>query len=125
AATVAITYTNEQGVTGRSTGASVSLASFTTRRLVPMPLQAGDRGVQAITGHTVGGTAAATGTYNIVVARPLVNNMRVRLAGDGDLTGWDGTGLQRVYADSALWPVITTDSTSSGVPTVSTSIING
>ncbi|MGL4174942.1 MAG: hypothetical protein ACRCSN_02605, partial [Dermatophilaceae bacterium] len=45
AATVAITYTNEQGVTGRSTGASVSLASFTTRRLVPMPLQAGDRGV--------------------------------------------------------------------------------
>ena len=124
AVTVAVNYTNELGTAGRSTGASASLSAFTTRRLIPMPLQAGDRGIQKIEGFTIGGTAAATGNFNIVVARRLWSN-RVKLANDGGLDGPDRTGLPIVFADSALWLVVEADSTSSGLPEVAAVIANG
>jgi hypothetical protein len=124
AVSVTVTYTNESGVAARTTGASVSLASMTTRRLVPMPLQAGDSGVQKIESVTVGGTVAATGTANVVVARRLWSN-RARVANDGGLDAFDATGLPVVFADSALWLVCEADSTSSGVPEVVATIVNG
>lgn len=124
AVTVAVTYTNESGVAGRSTGASASLASLTTRRLVPMPLQAGDSGVQKIESVVVGGTAAATGNLNVVVARRLWSN-RVQIANGGGLDAFDAVGLPVVFADSAFWLVVEADSTGSGVPEVVATVING
>lgn len=125
AVTVAIGYTNSDGTTGRSTGATVSLSGYATRRLIPMPLQAGDIGVDQITSFVVGGTAAATGTINVIVARPLLDNMRVPVAGAGDTWGWDKTGLVQVYDTSALWPVVIPDSTGSGVPEMLLTVVSG
>lgn len=124
AVTVAVRYTNEVGTTARTTGASASLSAFTTRRLVPMPLQAGDKGIQKIEGFDIGGTAAATGNFNVVVARRLWSN-RVRIANDGGLDGPDRVGMPIVFADSALWLVVEADSTSTGVPEVAPTIVNG
>lgn len=125
ATTVAVGYTNIDGVTGRSTGASVSLSGYITRRLVRMPYQAGDNGVQQVTSLTVGGTVATTGSVNVIVARPLIGGMRVPVVGGGDKWAWDKTGLVRVYETSALWPVVTPDSTASGVPEMFITVANG
>lgn len=125
ATTVAVGYTNIDGVTGRTTGATASLSGFVTRRLIRMPLQAGDNGVQSITSVTVGGTVATTGSVNVIVARPLIEGMRVPVVGGGDKWAWDKTGLVRVYDTSALWPVITPDSTASGVPEMLITVKNG
>lgn len=124
AVTIAVSYTNEAGTTGRSTGASASLSAFTTRRLIPMPLQAGDKGVQKIEGFTIGGTAAATGNFNVVVARRLWSN-RARVANDGGLDSGNLTPGRIIYDTSALWLVVQADSTSSGLPELSMNIING
>jgi len=124
AVTVAVNYTNEAGTTGRSTGASASLSAFTTRRLIPMPLQAGDKGVQKIEGFTIGGTAAATGNFNIVVARRLWSN-RVRAANDGGMDAGSLTPNRIIYETSALWLVVQPDSTSTGLPELLLNIING
>ena len=116
AATVEIIYANQAGVSGRTTGPSQSLASLTLGRLIPMPLQAGDTGVQTIEEIIVGGVPAATGAVNVVVARPLVTSMRVPVAGAGDILGLDRTGMPEVTDQAALWPIVSADSTSSGLP---------
>lgn len=116
AVTVTVTYTNEAGTTGHSTGASGSLASYITGRLVNLPLQAGDKGVQKVESVIVGGTAAATGSFNVIIARPLWEGGRVPVVGAGDVHGLDKTGFPVIYETSALWPIIAADSTASGAP---------
>jgi hypothetical protein len=118
-----VTYTNEAGVTGRSTGA-ISVNGLTTRRVVPMPLQAGDKGVQKIESVIVGGTVATTGTFNVIVARRL-DEFDIRVANAMDAHAWDATGAPEVFTDSALWPVVQPDSTTGGAMTLSTTVING
>lgn len=124
AATVSIGYTNQAGTTGRSTGASASLASFTINRIIPMPLQAGDKGVQRIESITIGGTAAASGSVNVILARRLAT-FDIRVLNSMDAQGWDLTGGPIVFDTSCLWPVIQADSTSTGLPTFDLDIING
>jgi hypothetical protein len=124
ATTVAVTYTNQDGTTGRSTGASASLSGFVTGRMVELPLQAGDSGVQRIDSVMVGGTVATTGSVNIVVMRPLAS-LRVRSANDGDVFGASRLGFKRVYETSCLALMVAADSTSSGVPDLEVQIING
>lgn len=124
AVTVAIGYTKEDGATGRTTGASASLSGFATRRVIVMPLQAGDKGVQKIDSITIGGTAAATGSVNVVLARRLAQ-FDVRVANGSDPQAWDMIGAPEVFAASALWLVVQPDSTASGVPSLDVDIISG
>lgn len=126
ATTVTVTYTNEAGTAGKSTGATASLSGFVTGRLIRMPLAAGDKGVSLIQSVTVGGTVATAGTFNVIVARPLVGSgLRVAVAGAGDVLGLDRTGMPVVYDTSALWPIVAADSTSSGVPELMLEVSNG
>lgn len=125
ATTVSVGYTNSAGTASRSTGATASLSGYITGRLIQMPLQAGDVGVQKIDSVTIGGTVATAGTVNVILARPLWEGGRVPVVGAGDVHGPDKTGLPVLYATSALWPIIAADSTSSGVPDLLLTVING
>lgn len=124
ATTVAVTYTGADGTTGRTTGASVSLSSMTSRRVVPMPLQAGDKGVQKIESVVVGGTVATTGSVNVIIARSLAS-FDVRLPNASDIQSWDVLGAPRLLDPAAMWPMILSDGTSSGTFTLRTTILNG
>lgn len=124
ATTVTVTYKNQAGTTGRSTGATASLSGFTTRRIIVMPLQAGDTGVQKIETVVVGGTVATTGSVNVIVARLLVESMRVPIANAADAYGFDRVGFPQVWDTSALWLTVIPDSTSSGIPSVQFEIAN-
>lgn len=124
ATTVSVGYTKEDGTTGRSTGASASLSGFATRRVLPMPLQAGDKGVQRIDSLTVGGTVASAGSVNVIVARRLAE-FDTRVANGLDSQGWDLVGAPEVFADSALWLVAQPDSTVSGLIGLGFTILNG
>lgn len=109
---VTVLYTNENGVTGRSTGA-FTVGALTIRRAIQLPLQAGDRGVQKIERVTVAG--GSSGTINIFIARELWNG-RVVFAGMGDTHALDKTGLIEVPQNAALQLLVSADSTSSGIP---------
>lgn len=124
ATTVAVTYTNEAGVTGRATGASASLSGFTNRRIVRMPLQAGDKGVRTIDSVIVGGVVATTGTFNVILARRLAS-FNTRIANASDIRGWDLLGGPILFQDSCLWGVVQPDSTAAGVLDFGLTIING
>ncbi len=119
---IAVTYTNENGTTGRTTGTVATGVAPTLGRMIQLPLQAGDNGVQKI--ESVTATVATVGTFNVLVMRRLWSG-RCRIANDGDAHGPDKTGLTKVFTDSALYPIINTDSTSSGVPELQIGVVNG
>lgn len=120
---VAITYTNQAGTTGRTGGVRADPAATigSIGRMWQYALQAGDTGVQAITG--VVGSVATGGTFNILVIRPLWTS-RVPAANFGDTHSFDVTGMPEVYTDSALFVMIAADSTSSGTPELLIEIAN-
>ena len=116
-----VTYTNQAGATGHTTGANGIGSAPTIRRCWQLPLQAGDTGVQGVTGVT-GGTGSA-GTANILVLRPLWTG-RCRIANDGDVHALDKTGMPIIFQDSALFVLVAADSTSTGVPELQLEIAN-
>jgi hypothetical protein len=119
---VAVTYTNQDGTAGRTTGTFATGAALTVGRMMQLPFQAGDNGVQQIT--NVVGTVATAGTFNVIVLRPLWTG-RVKIANDGDVHGLDKTGLIEVFADSALQVMCAADSTSSGIMDLQIEVSNG
>ena len=119
---VNVTYTKEDGTTGRTTGATGIGAAPTLGRCWQLPLQAGDQGVQKI--ENVTGSVATVGTFNVLVLRPLWSG-RVRIANDGDVHDLLRTGMREVFADSALMMFVAADGTTSGVPELEIEIANG
>lgn len=119
---VNVTYMNEGGTTAHTTGAVGIAAAPTVGRCWQLPLQSGDAGVQKI--EVVTGSVASVGTFNVMVLRPLWSG-RVRIVNDGDIHDMLRTGMPQVYADSALFALISADSTSSGVPELELEIANG
>jgi hypothetical protein len=124
ATTVSVGYTNDAAVAGRTTGASASLSGFTTPRVIEMPLQAGDKWPTKIDSVTVGGVVATAGAFNVILARKIAE-FDVRLANGSDPQAWDMTGAPIVTADMCQWLVVQPDGTSSGVPSLTTTILNG
>lgn len=120
--TISVGYTNQSGTASRSTGAIATGVAPTIGRMLRLPLQAGDSGVQVI--NTVTSTVSTVGTFNVYVLRPLWSG-RVRAVNDGDVHGWDKTGLPQVWADSALRVIVTADSTATGLPELQLEIVNG
>jgi hypothetical protein len=119
---IAVTYTNQAGTTGRSTGTIATGVAPTVGRMINLPLQAGDTGVQKI--ESVVCTVASVGTFNVLVLRRLWQG-RVRIANDGDVHDYLKTGMPEIYADSALIILVNADSTSTGVPELSIEIASG
>lgn len=118
---VAVTYTNQSGTAARTTGTVATGVAPTLGRMIQLPLQAGDTGVQKI--ESVVATVATVGTFNVLVLRPLWSG-RCKIANDGDVHDLAKTGMPVVYADSALVLASAPDSTSTGIPELEFVIAN-
>jgi hypothetical protein len=73
ATTITASYTNQAGTASRTT-AAVAFGATGLRevgRIIPLSLQAGDTGVQAVASCTVLATTGTAGNFGITVARPL------------------------------------------------------
>lgn len=118
---IAITYTNQAGTAARTTGTIALGTAPTLGRMIQMPLQAGDTGVQKI--ESVVATVASVGTFNVLVIRPLWAG-RVKIPNDGDTHDLFKTNMPVVFADSALALAVSADSTSSGIMEVMVTVVN-
>lgn len=119
---VNVTYTNDGGTGSRTTGATGIGAAPAVGRCWQLPLQAGDAGVQKI--DNVTGSVASAGTFNVMVLRPIWS-ARALFVGHGDVHDFRKTGLVQLFADSALYVLIATDSTASGLPQLTLEVANG
>ena len=119
---IAVTYTNQGGTTARTTGTIATGAAPIVGRMLRLPLQAGDTGVQKI--ESVVSSVSTVGTFNVHVMRKLWCG-RVKFANDGDIHEFTKTGMKQVFADSSLFYIVQADSTSTGIPTIDIDIVNG
>lgn len=118
-----VTYTDQGGNTGATTGAVGIGAAPTVGRCWQLPLASGDSGVQAIS-NVAGGTGSA-GTANIMVLRPLIR-VYIPVASQAIVLNYTDLGLPEIFADSALyWMVMAPSGTSSGTPWVEYQVANG
>jgi hypothetical protein len=118
---IAVTYTNQDGVTSRTTGTIATGTAPIVGRCIRLNLQAGDTGVQRI--DSVVATVSTVGTFNVMVLRPL-GAVRVNAANMGEVQDWGKTGMPEVFADTALYMLVTADSTATGLPYVEVDIAN-
>lgn len=126
--TVTITYTNSEGVTGRSTGAiSFALAALTLGKMQLFPLQSGDYGVQKIESVVIGSVSGTftAGALNACIVRPLWTMGRVQVANGGDTHDLLKTGMPQIFNTTALFPIVQADSTVSGLIDISVELCNG
>jgi hypothetical protein len=118
---VNVTYINQAGTSGRSTG-TVATGVNSPGQLFRLPLQAGDKGVQGVTG-VVGSTATA-GTFNILVLRPLWTGS-VEVANAGYVHGIDKTLMPVIYDTSALFLAVSPSSAATSTPCLELRIFSG
>jgi hypothetical protein len=118
---VRITYTNFDGIVGRSSivSANFAAAALTVGKMFMIGLASGDTGVQKIESVIVTNTGATAGSFNVLILRPIWTSGRCMTANDGDIHDMLKTGLPIVYNDSALIMQVQADSTASGVPELS------
>lgn len=108
ATTGSLTYTNEQGVSGRV--ASVIMpASLIVGQAIPFGLQAGDRGVRSISGFQLASSTGTAGNLAIVLVRELAD-----LSGPAVNADWLDLGLPEVEPDSCLSVIGLANTTSTG-----------
>ena len=117
APSIQITYTSPAGAS-RTTG-TIALGATILRRLVRIPLQAGDSSVLSIQSVTI--TGASVGSCNILITRPLWYG-RVNVADESMSSGPIDTGMPVIFPGTALFPMIYVDSVI-GIPIVSVEIV--
>jgi hypothetical protein len=116
-----VTYTNQDGATGHTTGAVALGFAPILGRCFQMPLAAGDSGIQKV--ESVTATNSTAGTFNVMILRPLWSG-RVVVANSGDVHDLLRTGMPQVFQTSALYWLITADSTATGLPDMTIEIAN-
>lgn len=119
--TITITYTNQDGVTGKTTGAIATGVAPTVGRVFVVPFASGDSGVRKI--ESVVSSVSTAGTFNVLIVRPILQ-ARIPYAYFQDRYNFADTGMVEVFQDSALQLFVRPDSTSAGLPEVLFEIAN-
>ncbi|MER2539349.1 MAG: hypothetical protein ABTQ26_08920 [Azonexus sp.] len=119
---IAVTYTNQAGVTGRTTGTIATGVAPGIGRMLQLPLQAGDTGIQKI--ESVTSTVSTVGTFNVLVLRRLWSG-RVVAANFGDVHDFLKTGMPVIFDTSALMAIVQPDSTATGIFELVAEVVNG
>jgi len=118
---VQVNYLNQDGVAG-DTGDVTLITATPVGRCARIPLAAGDTGIQKIT--RVRGFTATVGTFNVMVLRPLWMG-KAFTVNAGDVHGPLDTGFPQVYDTSALYVLLSADSTAVGLPVIESQIAVG
>jgi hypothetical protein len=122
ATTVTVSYQDGANAT-QTASLDTSLTGAPTMRMLPFRL-ANATGIQKVNSITVA-TPAASGSFNVVVQRNLVDHTVVSANIARPKKNPFDTGLPKVFADSCLAMMVMATTTSSGVLFAEGSVING
>jgi len=118
---IAITYTDQDGNAGATTGTYATGIAPAVGRMVQLPMASGDDGLQVV--ESVTATGSSAGTFNVLVLRPLFT-MRINSVNDGDTWDFLKTGCKEIFATSAIFSIVAPDSTATGKPWIQLEISN-
>ena len=113
--TATISYTNEAGTAGRSGSAAV-VATTVAGQLIPMTLQAGDKGVRSVQSVTLSATTGTAGNFGITLMKRLAHIPNM-VANVGQLLDFGSTGLPEVVSGACLALAVLCSATNTGIVT--------
>lgn len=117
ATTVAVSYTNEAGTSGRvSPLVQLGATGFReANRCIVLPRQDGDLGVRSVESVTVTATTGTAGSFGVTLFRPLfvlcVSDTSGVLSASGLITGSTFGGVAEIEDDACIFPLSITAGT--------------
>lgn len=121
ATNITVTYTNQDGVTGKTTVPRATAALAAGRMWVDLVLADGDTGVLAIEGVQFSASSGTAGNLAVMIVHPLTPIGGVGIGGSIN-QDFAAVGLPKIGDNAALGRVLTAGATSSGVVTTSLNI---
>lgn len=104
---VTISYTNQDGTAGRTVSAfslDTALANLIVGRWIPVPLAAGDEGVQSVQSVQVT-TGSAAGAFNVVLARSIFRHQSKVGSNTYNVDGLDKTTFKEISSNACIIPI--------------------
>jgi hypothetical protein len=125
ATTITVTYTNQDGVTGRTAMVSPSLATTQTGKWIILGLQEDDTGVQAIETIVIGGTVPTNGGMNVAVVKPKMFGVcRESSSARYDVLGYESCNT-KLIGEEALFVATLCNGTSTGLLNAQFNLVYG
>lgn len=113
-ATWTVSYTNESGTAGRSSAYTHPANAESIGQMIPMPLQAGDKGVRAVASFTASVSSGTAGDIGITLLRRIAEIPLV-IANVGQVLDGVALGLPRLYPDTCLALMVQCSTTNTGI----------
>lgn len=115
--TVSCSYTNSSGTAGRTSPLVVfgGTGFREASRLILLPLQAGDTGVQSVQSVTVTATTGTAGNFGVTLFKPIYAMLMDQVNGVAVIdfvTGYSGGGIPEVVDGACLFAIAISTSTS-------------
>jgi hypothetical protein len=101
AVTVTCSYTNSDGVAGRTSIATTVAASPVAGMMLPLPLQAGDKGVRSVQTVTLSATTGGAGNFGITLAKRIAE-MPILIASGGLVLDPFALGMPKIENGACL-----------------------
>lgn len=102
--TLTMAYYNQAGASKTSPAVAIGATGLReANRIIPIPLAAGDTGIQSVTSVTLAGSTGTAGNFGVVIARPLVTVCCLgNQAGVRDLIA-GLPSIVEIKTDACLW----------------------
>jgi hypothetical protein len=115
ATTATVSYTNEAGTAGR-TGSAAIVATTVIGQMIPITLQAGDKGVRSVQSVTLAASTLTAGNFGVTLMKRL-QNAPMMIANVGQTFDFGATGLPQVVAGACLAFAVLCSATNTGIVT--------
>ncbi len=122
AVTATISYTNDAGVSGKTTTVSIAV-SLAASRMLPI-IGAGGEFIKSIQSVTLSATTATAGSFGVTATRALCG-LSLGLANSSVIGDWAAIGFPKVPDDSCLMLIMIPGATTSGTLYGTGKIIQG
>ena len=119
--TITATYTNQSGVGSRVTPTVIfgGTGFREANRLLLLPLESGDSGVQSVESVTVAGTTGTAGNFGVTLFKPLYvlcnDQASTVLSSAGFISGQNAGGVAKVENDACLFFALISSSSTAAV----------
>jgi hypothetical protein len=124
AQTISVSYTNQSGTSGHTSVSTTAIASWPVARMLNLPLQAGDTGLQSIASLTFSASSGTAGNIGLAIMQR-VAALPCLVANVPIVQDFAALGLPAITDEATLLFVNNSSTTSSGIVTGTISLAQG
>lgn len=114
ASNITVSYTNQAATAGRTTVSTAAIASWPVGRMLPLPLQAGDSGVQSIQSITFSASTGTAGDVGLMILERIAT-ISAPIVNVANVLDFTQLGLPEITDSACLMFVHQATTTSTGV----------